>query len=507
MFAAVSLMGERTARGERNSPMTIKNYLKSTCHVLDAVFNARGLIAIKEMRRNDVKAYIEGTYGKTAEKSTRIAYVRGYLAARDAQLRFLNSNNEFRDLLLPHPSDDCSIPAYHRYAENESRERRSTRVSALAPHYLNLLQGITKRAEAFQQIRRIYERHRAEFVDHREPVEFLVTLPDRSAELKFRIVDMFQRQYELDGNLMARQKGSSLEGKFVTEIRGIHGGNGGTFVEHLYSLRYAPDEVPRSSLKSLQKSDLKVAAPGLFFPAGTLGTFIRKQNRRLATTSIRAPVAVDLDAVCAGISLGSLLVLLSYAFPLRIHELQQIRREADYTFETAINCLLTTICPKGQKRDKKCEVEHYIHPYVLPFWMDFISILENAEWSVQRVAIQNAAEFGFEKGFHLFQWNGIALRQNVLTWLLRCSTHGLDLSSKGDKPAILTFHLLRHLYARTGIKFGRSKLDISESLGHRSPLSTQTYLDGLDDALLLHPDSIMSSLDAIIIHPLKGGAL
>jgi len=487
VLAAAVMTGEQVDGAERHSPVSLRNCIRH----LAAFFRVSDLglgyssaqldLAIPKMLRDPPPSI---------RMSSLAAYIDDYRRCTDAQLRWVTEKPvELRTLschLLAEPAWTDTVPARQafRKARNEQKHRRDAQVRALLPYVKPLGHQVLGRAVAFRAIGAAYLetlRRAGEQGVRDGVVPFEVTLPDGSATLRFALRKVWSMEPE---RLTGSNRWSRFSDHWLTEYLGAEDPSGVPlplpFFAVLHRTWYDREASAPLIASGVPSTDFQPQTSGLLRPAGLFGACVTS----LITATVRHEgphrFLFDMHALCTGMSMGALLVMLCINTGLRIHELQQIRLDPGYigqfpTEEGQMADFWVRVSPKGRKRAKFSSMECLIDGMHQPLWRETLAWLNRTGGLSDRAVLEHGTAHAMEAGRYLFQFGGRGLSQVKLITLIRAVCFGLDDAVVDGKTVSLIPHLFRHINVRIRDELQHDPGKISRDLGHASPSSTERY--------------------------------
>lgn len=476
--AAICMLGERSLQGERNTPISIVNTIVHLNCLLRSIFSHKGLLSISEFSSKDLILYANGTFSDQARR-TRVTYITSYVCCYEAQQRFKQGNpNEYKtisDLTLSPPPLNLNLESLITECLAETREKRGAYMDRVMPHYTQVLQIAAMRG-LFLQYFRTAALEAFKGFGVAKTNSFSVTLPDGSAILDFRWISPRDIGFDVRGNAFAANqtypKAMTSNDYYYLQYMGARTLSGQLldnmpFFARIYRERYTSAQIGQDTIG---QRELRNPTSTLFFPSQEFGRFVSQIAAYASNKGQPIPILLDLDALCGGVAIGILVLLISASSGMRMNEIQQIRLDDGYTLVDDTGAVNVRVRPKGRKRDRELLVTHRIDPYLIPYWRYFVLDLADARGPLKKIEIERGAVWRIPPGQYLLQWHGAPLQQGAINAMLRLVTIGTL-----PEGLSLTSHILRHVYARSNLALGQTLAHIQHTLGHASPLTTQIY--------------------------------
>lgn len=481
---AAALIGEVRQDGRaRWAPNTIVNMIKRSAAVLRSLHAAQELHMGHVDPSGALEKYALGQLPDVQGRhtSTLAVDVHAYLSGVASQVRMQAQHRRPAWLgpwLLPAPRRALVHLPSMRQARAEQAVRRLAQVEVIIPHVAELTALIQQRMNAFEQMHTAFVEARRTARSTGDDCAFDVRLTDGSATLKFCTVSTTR----VDRHFRVALPEPDV---VLTEFLGAWGPDGEPLTDPFFVSLYRAWVDPAYQARLISaghiSSDLNAHTAGLLRPSGRALEFCQRQVRSAVENGGHVATYVDMDACCAGIVYGGFALLILMFSGLRIHELQQIRVDAE-------NVIGGTDMPPLHLHDGRISVQVFQKSaknrapvqHVLPRELTLIWIqaraLRTAAWGPeQAVEMEGGPEFGLASAHYLFQAHGQGLRQTDINRMLRAASFGLELPS--GQPVYVTAHMERHLYSKRRARRGDDPADIQHALGHTDARMTAMYAE------------------------------
>lgn len=494
---AATLLGDLRGDGrQRCSPITVVNQLSAVKAILQTVHAHVGLDGIGSVDPATLlDAYIQGKLPGAEGRnwSSRAVAVNFYLSSVAAQERMLarqgDGIGELKKYILPVPRRvPLYLPDPHQVLADQTA-RRQQRMAELHRQYDRVIFLAVARTLAIQQVHQEFVKARRRTEVTGQEQAFDVTLSDGSATLSFRTV--------LDNRIRIAPDESGNSTGSLTEYLGAYRPDGGllpdTFFVSLFKAWYDPQYQNILCEKGYKKKSFEVSARGLYKPSGRMSYFCGWQMRGSKKFKAQRAIFLDLNAIAMGITYGALGLLIMLTSGMRIHELQQVRVDANGklrgTNESPLRLddsgrISVSVFPKGGKKPGFEPVRHVLPLYITSVWQRARQ-LRMAVWGMERlVSLENGAEFDLPAAHYLFQSRSAGLSKVDINRMMFTATFGLSSLDQPDKPIILTAHDLRRLYAAWRQRAGHEFSHIQHALGHANASMTARYTSHQADEIM-----------------------
>ncbi|GAA5437634.1 hypothetical protein [Deinococcus aquaticus] len=480
---AAAMMGERNAHGEeRNAPKTIADTVASLAHLLRS---PEAPLLTEHTVRHFLINYTQGGNENVScsMAATRVQNLKLYLVAAGAQGRLIENEPQLEarlaPWLLPPVSLTLDIDDLLRQAREEQRERRQRRLDALMPNILPLLTVNESRAAAFQALHAAAREAHSRFSEGaHQPLRYDVILPDCSATLSFRIATVRQLDEEARAAGIALPVRKTLLDDVLTEYVGACDASGTPleqpFFADLHDAWYDAACRERFLEAGHRMHDFVDATYGVMKPKQGLNIRCQLHYTCARAAGRRPRILLDWSALTLGVAYGTLFFMLAFANAMRIHEIQQMRVDKNYSHRSEGRISFQVLPKNGKRAPGKAKIHQIpdrLHSHVIR-----LMTLHEERWPGWPVLKPYKADaMGYQGGKYLFSTGDTCLRQNSLRGFARHTSAGLEVHGMED---FFASHDLRYANALARLEKETPLPVIQAELGHHYQGTTLTYTFG-----------------------------